>query len=86
MQLQGGREGRQTQARGRGVLEVGAGMGEEDQGHFGSWCPSMKLALRLWAQWQVDVNRARPGDEVEIESSLGVVIVSTCSTVYSQID
>lgn len=38
VQLERGREGGQAQARGRGVLEVGAGVGEEDKGHAGSLC------------------------------------------------
>ena len=86
MQLQGGREGRQTQARGRGVLEVGAGMGEEDQGHFGSLCPFDEACAEVVGAMAGGCQSARPGDEVEIESSRGVVIFSICSTVYNQVD
>lgn len=45
MQLVGAREGRQAEARGGGVLEVGAGVREEDEGHGGFVVHSRKAVL-----------------------------------------
>lgn len=55
MQLVGAREGRQAEARGGGVLEVGAGVREEDEGHGGFVVHSRKRFAAH--RGQLDMNR-----------------------------
>ncbi len=49
MQLGRGGEGGQAEARFGGVLEVGAGVGEEDEGHGCAWW----VMMRMWMWWVV---------------------------------
>lgn len=69
MQLERGREGRQAQARGRGVLEVGAGVGEEDEGHVGLLCTRGRRSRGVRGR-RGGCESALPGDEDEMGSGL----------------